>query len=184
MNSRSNCRYSSDALRGRGQLKADGRPDAVAVVVIRRTLRASTGSANTADVLLLRRARGAFAGAWTVVMGLVDGEERATDAALRELREETGLRAAALYTAGELDAFYDPVRDRIVHVPFFVVYADAGAAVVLEDAVHDEHRWVPFDEACRMVEFAAQRRVLGEIERAFVHDEPRPWRLIRGTSAE
>lgn len=150
-------------------MKDGGRPDAVAVIVLR-------GSGDATEVLLLRRARGAFAGAWTVVMGLINEGERATDAARRELREETGLACTALYTAGELDAFYDPVRDRIVHVPFFVAHAEGE--IVLEDEVHDEHRWVSFTEAERLLEFAAQRRVLGEVHRAFVAATPATWRRL------
>ncbi|MDQ6941711.1 MAG: NUDIX domain-containing protein [Candidatus Eremiobacteraeota bacterium] len=131
-----------------------------------------------AEVLLLRRAGGAFAGAWTFVMGGVEDGERATDAARRELLEETALTATALFTAGELDAFYDPVRDRIVHVPFFVVYVDAGG-VALETDVHDEHRWVTFAQAAELLEFASQRRVLDDIHRDFVSRRPQPWRTIR-----
>ncbi|HYZ16841.1 MAG TPA: NUDIX domain-containing protein, partial [Candidatus Acidoferrum sp.] len=103
---------------------------------------------------------------------------RATETALRELTEETGLGCARLYMAGELDAFYDPVKDRIVHVPFFVAEVESGA-VALDDA-HDAHRWVRFEDAAELLAFAAQRRVLGEVHRAFVAREPAPWRLIRG----
>ncbi len=129
-------------------------------------------------VLLLRRMSGAFAGAWTFVMGGVEDGERATDAARRELIEETGLAATALFTAGELDAFYDPVHDRIVHVPFFVAHAGAGD-VALETGVHDEHRWVTFAQAAALLEFASHRRVLDEIHRGFVERTPQPWRTIR-----
>ncbi len=152
-------------------MKADSRPDAVAVLVLR-------GAGSDTRVLLLRRSRGAFAGAWTFVMGGVEDGERATDAARRELREETGLTASAFYTAGELDAFYDPVRDRIVHVPFFVARVEAEPAIVLEDDVHDEHRWVAFAEAEALLTFSSQRRVLDEVRRAFVAREPDPWRAI------
>jgi dATP pyrophosphohydrolase len=152
-------------------VKPESKPDAVAIVVLR-------AAGADAEVLLLRRARGAFAGAWTFVMGVIEPGERATDAARRELIEETGLAATALFTAGELDAFYDPVRDRIVHVPFFVAHVDAGD-VALEAGVHDEHRWVTFAQAEELLEFAAQRRVLDEIGRAFVARTPQPWRTIR-----
>ena len=131
-----------------------------------------------AEILLVRRASGAFSGAWTFVMGGVEDGERATDAARRELIEETGLPATTLFTAGELDAFYDPVRDRIVHVPFFVAYVAAGD-VVLETDVHDEHRWVTFAQAAELLEFASHRRVLDEIHGAFVARTPQPWRTIR-----
>jgi dATP pyrophosphohydrolase len=160
-----------NAAASESQLKPDSKPDAVAVVVLR------LGGAD-AEVLVLRRASGAFAGAWTFVMGGVEDGERATDAARRELIEETGLSATVLFTAGELDAFYDPVRDRIVHVPFFVAHADS-ADVVLETGVHDEHRWVTFAQAAELLEFTSQRRVLDELHRNFVARTPRPWRTIR-----
>ncbi len=151
-------------------MKADGRPDAVAVAVLR-------GAGDDAQVLLLRRARGAFAGAWTFVMGGIEAGERATEAARRELAEETGLSATGFYTAGELDAFYDPVRDRVVHVPFFVARV-VQADVRLEDDVHDDHRWVSFAQAEDLLTFSSQRRVLDEIRRAFVAREPDPWRAL------
>jgi dATP pyrophosphohydrolase len=145
------------------------RADAVAVAVLR-------DRGERTRLLLIRRARGAFAGAWTFVMGGIDENERATDAALRELAEETGLTCEHFYTAGELDVFYDPVKDRIVHVPYFVARVDDGDVVL--DEAHEAYRWTTFAEAEELLTFAAQRRILGEIRRAFVEREPGPWRMI------
>jgi len=134
------------------------------------------GAADAARLLLLRRARKVFAGAWTFVMGRVDGDERATATARREVAEETGLRVERLYTAGALDAFYDPVMDHVVVVPFFVARTSAGEVRV--DAAHDAYRWATFDEAAELLTFSAQRRVLAEVREAFVLRDPEPWRLI------
>lgn len=111
-------------------------------------------------------------------MGLVEKGETGVAAAKRELAEETGLTLTALYTAGEMDAFYDPIKDTIVHVPFFVARV-ADGDVVLEEAVHSEHRWVPVAQAQALVEFPAQARILEEIRKAFILHEPAAWRLIR-----
>ena len=148
---------------------SDLRPDASAVAVLR-------GDGAETRVLLIRRGRGAFAGAWTIVMGGVDAGERATETACREVREETGLGVTALFTAGMLDSFYDPVKDRVVVVPFFVARVADGD--VLIDEAHDAHRWVSLHEAAQLLTFSAQRRLLDEVRAAFVEREPEPWRAI------
>ena len=112
-----------------------------------------------------------------MIMGTVEEGERATDTAHREVLEETGLAVETLYTAGALDAFYDPVKDRIVVVPFFVARVYDGE--VRTDDAHVEHRWATFADAEELLTFAAQRRVLAEIREAFVEREPAAWRLIR-----
>jgi dihydroneopterin triphosphate diphosphatase len=146
------------------------RPDAVGVVVLR-------GAGNDARILVLRRGRGVFAGSWTIVMGGIEPNERATETARREVFEEAGLTVETLYTAGVLDAFYDPVADRVVTVPFFV--ARVGAGEVRLDEAHDAFRWVSFAEAETLLTFAAQRKLLVDVHFAFVAREPEPWRTIR-----
>jgi len=145
------------------------RPDAVGVAVLR-------GAGEHTRVLLLRRSRGVFAGAWTIVMGGVEPAERASDTVRREVLEETGLRVIALYTAGTLDSFYDPVADRIVMVPFFVARVEAGE--VQPDGAHDQHRWASLAEADGALTFASQRRLLDDVRVAFVEREPEAWRAI------
>ena len=145
------------------------RPDAIGVVVLR-------GAGELTRVLLLRRSRGVFAGAWTIVMGGVEPAERAVDTVRREVLEETGLRVTALYTAGSLDSFYDPVADRIVMVPFFVARVEDGE--VQPDGAHDQHRWSSFAEAADLLTFVAQRRLLDDVRASFVEREPEAWRTI------
>lgn len=59
-------------------------------------------------VLLIKRKHDPYAGKWALPGGFVDENERLVDAAVRELREETGVAVTdlePLYTAG------DPGRD-------------------------------------------------------------------------
>ncbi|PWE17604.1 phosphohydrolase [Marinicauda salina] len=56
------------------------------------------------DVLLIRRSKPPFAGRWSIPGGRIRAGERAPDAALRELREETGVEAEILGLIDVVDA--------------------------------------------------------------------------------
>src|SRR5215213_10075483 len=62
----------------------------------------------TPRVLLIRRKKDPFAGAWALPGGFVDADEPLAAAAKRELKEETGVDDVDLE---QLAAFGDPGRD-------------------------------------------------------------------------
>lgn len=96
-------------------------------------------------VLLIRRKKDPFAGTWALPGGFVDDNERLTDAARRELKEETGLgvdEIEQLYTAG--DPGRDP-RGWTVSVVYLArVDADQLKPVAADDA--EEVGWFHLDE--------------------------------------
>ena len=72
-------------------------------------------------VLLIQRAAPPFEGGWALPGGFVHVDESVDDAAVRELREETGvsrLYLEQLYTFGAIDR--DP-RERVVSVAYFAL---------------------------------------------------------------
>ena len=96
------------------------------------------------SVLLIRRGRAPFEGAWALPGGFVDIDESLKRAALRELREETGLRAAwleQLYTFGHPQR--DP-RERVISVAYFALVA-AGSAEPQAGSDASDTRWFAVD---------------------------------------
>lgn len=135
-------------------------------------------SAGSPRMLLLKRAKSYLFDEWCHVSGGIESGETAWQAALREIREETGLRITRLYSADYTEQFYEASKNQVTIVPAFVAYAAAGQAVRL-NAEHSEYRWVSFHEARNLVTFGGQRRLYDEIEREFVLRAASAWHAIR-----
>lgn len=130
------------------------------------------GAGEGTEVLLLRRANPP-AGTWAQVAGKIETGEAAWQAALRELREETGLVPDSLWTVDTRELFYEPDRDAFTLAPCFVALVPPVAEPVL-DAEHDAFEWLTFDAAIARVSFGGQRRVLRAIREDFVDYAPHP----------
>lgn len=86
-------------------------------------------------VLLVERGSEPFAGAWALPGGFVRPDESLEQAAARELREETGVDAAAHLE--QFGAYGDPGRDprmRVVTVAHLAILRDVGRLVAGTDA--------------------------------------------------
>ncbi|MFW5701844.1 MAG: NUDIX domain-containing protein, partial [Bacteroidota bacterium] len=71
--------------------------------------------------LLLRRSadRKLYPCMWQAVTGIIEPREKAVDAAVREIGEETGLEILKLWTIPYVTTFFDPYSDRINASPVF-----------------------------------------------------------------
>ena len=93
-------------------------------------------------VLLVRRGGEPYKGFWAFPGGFLQLTETAKEGALRELREETGLEAAAI---GELGVFSDPDRDPRERVITIAYYALVKPSEVIGGDDADEAVWFPVD---------------------------------------
>lgn len=129
------------------------------------------GHASRTRVLLVRRAGSYLHGVWSYVAGHVERGETGWRAALRELREETGLVPDALYATSFCEQFYFAPANRIEVVPAFVARIADNADVVL-NAEHSAYRWLTPGMAARRFPFGSQRDLLAHVRREFIQREP------------
>ena len=93
------------------------------------------------EVLLIQRGNEPWKGAWALPGGFVDYGEDPTDAVLRELEEETGLKGEIVRL---LDAKGDPARDPRKHIVSIVYLIEAEGVPVGADDAADARFW-PID---------------------------------------
>ena len=114
------------------------------------------------EALVLRRARaGRCPGAWEVVHGSIEGGEQPWQAALRELREETGLVPERFYNLSRVEAFYRHAADEVGFIPVFAALVGAEAPRLSPE--HDALEWLPLGEAGGRVAWPRERRALEDI---------------------
>ena len=93
---------------------------------------------------------------WTLPKGKLDLGESFEDAALREIEEETGLRARLVR---ELPATHYQVRGRPKVVRYWLMEVESDPGFVVNDEV-DELRWLEPAEARRLLTYDRDRDVL------------------------
>lgn len=100
------------------------------------------GFGDRLEVLCLRRgASGRSPGSWEGVHGHIDEGETAVDTAVREIREEAGLRPERLYSLSRVESFYRHSTNEVVLIPAFAAFVSREAEVSLSPE-HDAHEWL------------------------------------------
>jgi dATP pyrophosphohydrolase len=127
---------------------------------------------NHNQVLVLRRAEStSLGGAWGPVTGAIEAGENASQSALREIREETGLMPERFYSADYCVQFYEPINHAISVIPVFVGFVGEDQTVAL-NWEHSDYRWASLEEAIPLLTFGGQRAMFEHVRREFVEREP------------
>jgi 8-oxo-dGTP pyrophosphatase MutT (NUDIX family) len=89
--------------------------------------------------------------------GHPDGEESPQDAALREVREETGVDAEVVAVLGDVRSWYQRGGTRIAKVVSFFLLRYTGGSLDDHDAEVEHAHWMPLAEAARKLSYAGER---------------------------
>jgi 8-oxo-dGTP diphosphatase len=100
---------------------------------------------------------------WALPKGLIDEGERGLETALREVHEETGLRAAGERKLGDVRYVYTWDGERVFKVvSFFLLRAVGGRLGNLPPGMEievAEVRWVPLDDAAAVLSYTGEREM-------------------------
>ena len=115
------------------------------------------------EFLLFKRSEEViYAGQWRMIGGKVEKGETASEAALRELREESGLQPKLFWAVPSVNQFYDHHTDTVKKIPAFAAEVDRESEIELNHE-HLDYRWVSDDKAEEYISWPEQLRLIRQI---------------------
>ncbi len=103
---------------------------------------------------------------WGFPKGHLEDDESPDDAAMREVREETGLAGLTLKSPVQVIDWHFRFRGRLVHkvCHFYLIEAASGHPRPLRKEGITACKWLAFDEAATLVSYANARSVLARAQ--------------------
>ena len=109
------------------------------------------------EFLLIKRSKNTVYGeTWQGVTGKIENSEIPYKAALRELKEETGLSALKLWTIDKVNTFYDAERDIMNLIPVFGVTVNSKKVVLSKE--HIEYKWCTINQTVKLITWDQQKK--------------------------
>jgi dATP pyrophosphohydrolase len=125
---------------------------------------------NKIEFLLMKRSeKQIYPGLWQMVTGKIKADEKAYQTALREIKEETGLKAVQLWVAPTVNSFYEPKEEYICLLPVFAARVENDNVIISDE--HTEYKWVDKITAQKLLAWEGQRKAVHIIEDYFLNEK-------------
>jgi 8-oxo-dGTP pyrophosphatase MutT (NUDIX family) len=112
------------------------------------------------QLVLGRRLREREGESWTLPKGTPNNGETTEETALREVREETGLRVRIVGPLGSIEYTFVQRGSRIRKTVHYFIMQPTGGCFDDHDHEFEEVRWVSFDDAARMLTFDTEKALV------------------------
>ena len=139
---------------------------------------------NNLKFLLLKRAKTKmYEHLWQGVAGKIEKNEKAWQAAIRELKEETGFTPHKIFVADHISKFYEANFDRINLVPVFGIEVNKQKVTLSKE--HSEYKWVDFKTASKTLVWNGQKEgILAVYNMLNSKDDRFKWSIIKSQKIE
>ena len=129
--------------------------------------------------LILKRAKTKiYEHLWQGVAGKIEQGEKAWEAAIRELREETSLTPLKLFIADHVSSFYEQHEDRLNFVPVFGIEVDSQKVILSKE--HCDFKWVKLEVALPHLVWNGQKRGIQVVNDMVISNDDRMrWSQIK-----
>ena len=122
--------------------------------------------------LLLKRAKTKiYEHLWQGVAGKIEAGETSWEAAIRELKEETGFEPVRIFVADHVSKFYEAHGDWVNLVPVFGIEVDEEEVILSDE--HCEFKWVDFNTAHQTLIWSGQKDGIAAIFNMLNSDDDR-----------
>ncbi len=108
---------------------------------------------------------------WQGVAGKIEEGETAPEAAIRELKEETGLDPKMMFVADHVSHFYEVHGDRINLVPVFGIEVDSDDITLSDE--HCEYKWVTLEDALDHLVWNGQKKGIQVVNEMILNNDDR-----------
>ena len=92
---------------------------------------------------------------WQCITGRIKNNEKAFEAAIRELKEETGLTAKKMWTIDRINNYYDPKYDAVFLIPIFGI--EVAKKDILLSSEHVDYYWGNMQSVQKKILFNQQK---------------------------